>query len=99
MTKKMFPVATLAFAMVMPPRLAAQVQTEIPPVVAGAKPVFVEHIKIHGEALVGNLRMRRWPRCDRIPASQLSSEQRASITQARVFASRGAEAFFEINAL
>jgi enterochelin esterase-like enzyme len=33
----------------------AQVQTEVPPVVAGAKPVSVEHIKIHGTALEGNL--------------------------------------------
>ncbi len=33
----------------------AQVKTEVPPVVLGAKPVFVEHIKIHGEALEGNL--------------------------------------------
>src|SRR5579885_1337610 len=35
--------------------LAAQVQTEIPPVVAGAKPVTVEHIKIHAESIEGNL--------------------------------------------
>jgi enterochelin esterase-like enzyme len=33
----------------------AQVQTEVPPVVPGAKPVTVEHIKIHGAALEGNL--------------------------------------------
>jgi len=33
----------------------AQVQTEVPPVVAGAKPVTVEHIKIHGASLEGNL--------------------------------------------
>ena len=32
-----------------------QVQTEVPPVVAGAKPVAVEHIKIHGQSLEGNL--------------------------------------------
>ena len=35
--------------------LAAQVQTDVPPAVAGAKPVAVEHIKIHGTALEGNL--------------------------------------------
>jgi enterochelin esterase-like enzyme len=35
--------------------LAAQVQTEVPPVVPGAKPVTVEHIKIHGASLEGNL--------------------------------------------
>ena len=34
---------------------AAQVKTEVPPVVNGAKPVAVEHIKIHGAALEGNL--------------------------------------------
>ena len=33
----------------------AQVKTEIPPVVPDAKPVAVEHIKIHGAALEGNL--------------------------------------------
>ncbi len=35
--------------------LAAQVQTEVPPAVPGAKPVSVEHVKIHGAALEGNL--------------------------------------------
>jgi enterochelin esterase-like enzyme len=33
----------------------AQVQTEAPAVVSGTKPVTVEHIKIHGTALEGNL--------------------------------------------
>ena len=33
----------------------AQVQTETPPVVAGAKPMTVEHIRVHGAALEGNL--------------------------------------------
>jgi S-formylglutathione hydrolase FrmB len=36
-------------------RLTAQVQTEVPAVVPGAKPVTVERIKIHGTALEGNL--------------------------------------------
>jgi enterochelin esterase-like enzyme len=35
--------------------LSAQVQTEVPPNVPGAKPVTVERIKIHGYALEGNL--------------------------------------------
>jgi enterochelin esterase-like enzyme len=35
--------------------LAAQVQTEVPPLVPGAKAVTVERVKIHGEALEGNL--------------------------------------------
>jgi len=33
----------------------AQVRTEVPPIVPGAKPVTVEHIKVHGKALEGNL--------------------------------------------
>lgn len=33
----------------------AQVKTEVPPVVPGAKPVTVEHIKVHGASLEGNL--------------------------------------------
>ena len=33
----------------------AQVRTEVPPVVPGAKPVTAERIKIHGTALEGNL--------------------------------------------
>ena len=35
--------------------VSAQVQTIVPPLVPGAKPVTVEHIKIHGTALEGNL--------------------------------------------
>jgi len=35
--------------------LCAQVKTEVPPVVPGAKPVAVERIKVHGTALEGNL--------------------------------------------
>src|SRR5579863_9252882 len=33
----------------------AQVQTLVPPVIPDAKPVTVEHIKIHGASLEGNL--------------------------------------------
>ncbi|HET7103456.1 MAG TPA: esterase, partial [Terracidiphilus sp.] len=36
-------------------KASAQVQTEVPPVVPGAKTVAVEHIKIHGKSLEGNL--------------------------------------------
>ncbi len=43
----------LVAALALP--LAAQVQTEVPSVVPGAKPVTVEHIKIHGASLEGNL--------------------------------------------
>jgi len=55
MTTKLFFVVMLAMTVALGPRLAAQVQTEVPPVVPGAKPVSVEHIKIHGTALEGNL--------------------------------------------
>ena len=40
----------------MGPRLAGQVQTELPPVVPGAKPVTVDRVKVHGLALAGNLK-------------------------------------------
>ncbi len=43
------------FAAVSASLCFAQVQTEIPPVVPGAKPATVEHIKIHGASLEGNL--------------------------------------------
>jgi len=36
-------------------QLSAQVQTEEPPEVPGAKPVTVEHIRIHGKSLESNL--------------------------------------------
>jgi pimeloyl-ACP methyl ester carboxylesterase len=36
-------------------QVIAQVQTNVPEIIPGAKPVSVEHIKIHGAALEGNL--------------------------------------------
>jgi len=48
-------VMTLSAAVALGPRLAAQVRTEVPPAVPGAKPMAAEHIKIHGTALEGNL--------------------------------------------
>lgn len=45
----------LSVAAVVVPPITAQVQTEVPAPVAGAKPVTVDHIKIHGTALEGNL--------------------------------------------
>jgi enterochelin esterase-like enzyme len=42
-------------ALTLPVWLPAQVQTDVPPAVEGAKPVAVEHIKIHGASLEGNL--------------------------------------------
>jgi S-formylglutathione hydrolase FrmB len=50
-----------AFALLIPLALGnaslslGQVQTLVPPVVPGAEPVTVEHIKIHGKSLEGNL--------------------------------------------
>jgi S-formylglutathione hydrolase FrmB len=44
-------IITLALAV----SAAAQVKTEVPPVVNGAKPVAVERIEVHGPALEGNL--------------------------------------------
>jgi enterochelin esterase-like enzyme len=56
MTKtRAFFALTLIFSVVVASQLLAQVQTEVPPPVAGAKPVTVEHIKVHGTALEGNL--------------------------------------------
>jgi Putative esterase len=52
---RLLSVLTLATTMAFSPRLFAQVQTEVPQVVPGAKPATVEHIKIHGVALEGNL--------------------------------------------
>src|ERR1035438_2060450 len=46
---------TLTLAAVLVPALTAQVQTEVPPVVPGAKPATVDRIKIHGAALENNL--------------------------------------------
>jgi enterochelin esterase-like enzyme len=45
----------LAIALAFALSGAVQVKTEVPPVATNAKPVMVEHIKIHGAALEGNL--------------------------------------------
>jgi enterochelin esterase-like enzyme len=55
MANKLLGVLFLVMTAASGARLTAQVQTEVPPVVPGAKPVAVEHIKIHGAALEGNL--------------------------------------------
>jgi enterochelin esterase-like enzyme len=46
-------VLSLAAAVTFP--LFAQVQTDVPAVVAGAKPVQVQHIKVHSAGIEGNL--------------------------------------------
>ena len=55
MLTKSFGPAILAIVAVFGLQLAAQVQTEVPQVIPGAKPVTVEDIKVHGAALEGNL--------------------------------------------
>ncbi len=53
---KPFGLLALSFVtLAMLPVASAQVQTVVPPVVPGAKPVTVEHIKVHGKSLEGNL--------------------------------------------
>src|SRR5436305_10559158 len=54
-TKAILATITLAVAITMGPWLFAQVQTEVPAVVPGAKPVTVQQIKVHGAALEDNL--------------------------------------------
>ena len=53
--KRLMLAVTVVLAPAASPRLAAQVQTEVPAVVPAAKPVTVEHIKVHGASLEGNL--------------------------------------------
>src|SRR5947208_9562232 len=55
MIRKSCLAVAFAVAMGFAPRVVAQVQTEVPAVVSGAKPATVEHIKVHGAALEGNL--------------------------------------------
>jgi S-formylglutathione hydrolase FrmB len=55
MTGKRLLFAVVAVMMVLAAPLTAQVQTLVPPIVPGAKPVTVEHIKVHGVSLEGNL--------------------------------------------
>jgi enterochelin esterase-like enzyme len=55
MIKTLFCMMTLLLTAALATRAAAQVQTEVPPVVPAAKPVTVEHIKVHGASLEGNL--------------------------------------------
>ncbi len=55
LTMRMRTLRTLPLAVGLTLPLLAQVQTEVPPLVPGAKPVTVERIKVHGTALEGNL--------------------------------------------
>src|SRR5437763_12135520 len=51
--KQMIKPFAIALALALP--AWPQVNTEVPPVIAGAKPVAVERVKVHGAALEGNL--------------------------------------------
>ncbi len=54
--RKLFGLLAFSFAcLALSPHVFAQAQTEVPPVVPGAKPVTVDRIKVHGKALEGNL--------------------------------------------
>jgi enterochelin esterase-like enzyme len=55
MTRKLFCALVVAMTLQAARPVVAQVKTEVPAPVAGARPVTVEHIKIHGAALEGNL--------------------------------------------
>src|SRR5579863_4138431 len=52
---KLFFVCIVMLSMALASNLLAQVETKVPQIVAGAKPAIVEHIKVHGTALEGNL--------------------------------------------
>jgi S-formylglutathione hydrolase FrmB len=52
---KLFLACAIFFAIAPAGQSLAQVQTIVPDVVPGAKPATVEHIRIHGTALEGNL--------------------------------------------
>jgi hypothetical protein len=54
-SKRSMSMLAIVLAAAASARLMAQVETDVPPVVPGARPVSVEHIKIHGAALEGNL--------------------------------------------
>ncbi|HEU5402789.1 MAG TPA: alpha/beta fold hydrolase, partial [Terriglobales bacterium] len=55
MTSKSLHLISVLMFVALGPQLRAQVQTDVPPVVPGAKPVAIEHIKVHGKSLEGNL--------------------------------------------
>jgi S-formylglutathione hydrolase FrmB len=52
---RFFCLIALAITVALAPQLAAQLQTDVPAVIPSAKPVTVEHIKVHGTSIEGNL--------------------------------------------
>jgi enterochelin esterase-like enzyme len=55
MVRKIVGLSAIWVSVFLAGQLSAQVQTQVPSVVPGARPVTVEHIKIHGKSLEGNL--------------------------------------------
>jgi enterochelin esterase-like enzyme len=55
MTRRIVGLLAIWVSVFLSGQLSAQVQTEVPPAVPGAKQVTMEHIKIHGKSLEGNL--------------------------------------------
>ena len=53
--RKLFLQVAWLAALACGPSLAAQVQTNVPPPVAGARPVAVERIKVHSSAIEGKM--------------------------------------------
>lgn len=54
-TRMLIAVVAAAAAAALAPRLVAQAPTDVPAPVPGAKAVAVEHVKVHGASLEGNL--------------------------------------------
>ena len=54
-TTRLIFTCVLALVIALATQATAQAKTKVPDVVPGAKPVSVEHIKIHGTSLEGNL--------------------------------------------
>ena len=52
---RLVPVLALGALLAGPPAALAQVATNVPPVVPSARPVTIEHLKVHGASLEGNL--------------------------------------------
>ena len=55
MRNRLLCVMVFAVIVTLAVQLPAQVQTDVPAVIPGAKAVNVEHIKVHGKSLEGNL--------------------------------------------
>lgn len=55
MREKRFALVLIQFCLIGATCLPAQVQTLVPPVIPGAKPVKVEQVTVHGTSLEGNL--------------------------------------------